>query len=275
VLASVGIYGLGIGVITPASNVGLAAISKGESARPVMWLNLVWSVGAVGAPALVALLKGWFLPAVSAGFALVTVATAFAGTGARPGLDKTTAKSHPVPHALFAAMLFLYVGAEQAIAGWVSAYAHRSAGSERLWAVLPSVFWGSLLVGRMIAPNLPRRIRAGELARWALGIGLCGALLLVTGAGPLALLAGSSIAGLGFSPMFPLIVAGYADRAGASASGLVFAAAGLGGAAVPWLVGMVSTATGSLRMALVSVIGLVLSMLWLTRIAMPRSGRSW
>jgi FHS family glucose/mannose:H+ symporter-like MFS transporter len=273
-LLSVGVYGCGIGVITPASNVGIASAAKGDSARPVMWLNLVWSIGAVGAPTLVALLKSWFLPSLCAAFVLMAIAVALAGPGERPVKDGASVKARRVPHLLFASMLFLYVGAEQAIAGWVSSYAHRSAGSESLWAVLPSVFWGSMLVGRLIAPNLPRRVRAGSLALWGLGIALGGALLLVAGGGPLALLAGSSIAGVGFSPIFPLVVAGYADRAGASASGLVFSAAGLGGATVPWLVGTVSTAAGSLRMGLVSVIGLVLAMLWLTRIAMPRSGRS-
>jgi fucose permease len=275
VLVSVAVYGAGIGVITPASNVGVAAAVEGDSARSVMWLNLVWSVGAMIAPALVSSLGSAFLPALSAACLLVACLVTLAGPGERPLDHPAEARTGRVPHLLFAAMLFLYVGAEQAIAGWVSSYAARSASSQRLWAVLPSVFWGAILAGRMVAPNLPRRVRASELTPIGLGIGFCGALLLVAGRGPLSLLAGSSIAGLGFAPIFPLVVAAYADRAGGSASGLVFSAAGLGGATIPWLVGLVSTATGSLRMGLVTVIVLVVSMLWLTRIVMPRSGRSW
>src|SRR3954454_4021075 len=75
-LLSVGMYGCGIGVITPASNVGIASAAKGDSARPVMWLNLIWSIGAVGAPVLVALLKSWFLPSLSAACVLMAIAGA-------------------------------------------------------------------------------------------------------------------------------------------------------------------------------------------------------
>lgn len=274
-LVSVAVYGCGIGVITPASNVGIAAAVEGDSSRTVMWLNLFWSVGAVGAAALVATLRGGFLPALSGAFLVIAVAVAFAGAGQRPARETATVKSRSVPHLIYALMLFLYVGAEQAIAGWVSLYATRSAASQSLWAVLPSVFWGSILLGRIVAPYLLSRVRASALAPWSLGFALGGTLLLVAGGGPMALLAGSSIIGLGFAPIFPLVVAAYADRAGASASGLVFSAAGLGGATVPWLVGFVSTASGSLRMGLVTSIALVAAMLWLTRIAMPRSGRSW
>jgi fucose permease len=90
------------------------------------------------------------------------------------------------------------------------------------------------------------------------------------------LLAGSSLSGFGMAPIFPVVVAAYADRAGASASGLVFSAAGLGGASVPWLVGFVSTASGSLRMGLVTVSALIVAMfgiLWTGLLVPQRHNR--
>jgi MFS transporter, FHS family, glucose/mannose:H+ symporter len=263
VLLSVAVYGSGIGVMTPAANVGVAAAAKTDSARRVMWLNLFWSMGAVAAPALVAALRGYFLMSLSAAFVLATVVLSLGGSGGRPAAAASAIQSRRVPHLIFATMLFLYVGAEQSVAGWVSSYATRSAATRNLWAVLPSVFWGSILLGRVIAPYVLRRVSSAILAPWSLTISLIGSLLLVAGDGPLTLLAGSSMSGLGMAPMFPVVVAAYADRAGASASGLVFSAAGLGGAMTPWLVGFVSTASGSLRMGLVTVSALILAMIWL------------
>jgi fucose permease len=262
-LFSVAVYGCGLGVVVPAANVGVARAAQGDSARPVLWLNLFWSVGAVAAPALVATLRDAFLPTLAAAFVIVAVAVALGGAGHRPETEPNAVRPRRLPHVLFAAMLFLYVGAEASIAGWVSSYATRSASAKNLWAVLPSVFWGSILLGRLLAPTVLHRVRTAALAPWGLACALTGALLLISGDGPLALLAGSSISGLGMSPIFPVTVAAYADRAGASASGLVFSAAGLGGATIPWLVGFVSTATGSLRMGLASVLALIVAMLWL------------
>lgn len=275
VLASVGVYGAGLGILVPAANFGVAAVAQGDSARAVLWLNLFWSVGAVSAPALVATLGRAFLPSLAAAFLAMAIVVAAGGAGPRPAHLSTVVRAAGLPHLIFAAMLFLYVGSEASIAGWVSSYATRSAESRRFWAVLPSVFWGSILLGRLIAPNILHRVRPAVLAPWSLACALGGALLLVAGDGPLALLAGSSVSGLGLSPVFPIVVAAYADRtAGGSLGGLIFSAAGLGGATVPWVVGTVSTATGSLRMGLVTIVALIVAMLLLIRTAMPRSDRS-
>lgn len=260
VLLSVGLYGVGLGIAIPAANVGVAAASGGDSARRVLYLNLFWSVGAVTAPILIAQLRSAFLPSLAAAYLLMGILLAWTGAGHRPAEVVVAKTGRSLPHLLFALMLFLYVGAESSIAGWVSSYANRSASTRQLWAVLPSVFWGSILLGRLAAPSILHRVRASTLAPWSLGIAIGGALLLVAGEGPMALLAGSSIAGLGFSPVFPVTVAAYADRVGGSASGLVFSAAGLGGATIPWVVGMVSTVSGSLRMGLVTVLLLTLAL---------------
>jgi fucose permease len=75
-----------------------------------------------------------------------------------------------------------------------------------------------------------------------------GAALLVAGQGPVAITLATAVAGLSMSSIFPLVVSQYADRAGAGAqSGLLFAASGLGGAAIPPMVGIIADASGSLR----------------------------
>jgi MFS transporter, FHS family, glucose/mannose:H+ symporter len=266
-VAGVCVFGAGLGVAIPAANFGVAAAAPGESARRVLWLNLFWSVGAVTAPVLVAALKGSFLPALAASFGVMAVWVALRGSGHRPG----AAARRELPQLLVALMLFLYVGSESSIAGWVSSYATRSPGSEALWAVLPSVFWGAILAGRLIAPNILHRVTPSALAPWSLAASLGGAALLLAGWGPLALLAGTAICGLGFGPIFPVVVASYADRTGGgSPSGLIFCAAGLGGAAIPPLVGYLSTESGSLRVGLAAVLVLMAVMIRLVRTVMPR-----
>ena len=261
---SVAVFGCGLGVVVPAANLGVAAAAPGDSARAVLWLNLFWSIGAVTAAMLVATLKSAFLPSLAAGFVCAAVAVALNGVGHRPARMASPGGIGNLSHAAFAVMLFLYVGAESAIAGWVSSYASRSAGAQQLWAVLASVFWGSILLGRLIAPAVLHRMKAEALAPWGLGCAFAGSLLLLAGSGPAAMLAGCAITGLGLAPIFPVVVASYADRTGGgSLSGLVFCAANLGGATIPPLVGLVSTASGSLRLGLATVLALIAAMLWL------------
>jgi FHS family glucose/mannose:H+ symporter-like MFS transporter len=275
VFLSVAVFGCGVGLVVPALNLGVAATVDGDSARPVLWLNLFWSIGAVTAPILIAYLKGAFLPSLAAGFVAIGMCLTAGAAGHRPAPGSAHHRTRDLPHFVFALMLFLYVGSEASIAGWVSSYALRSPGAQRLWAVLPSVFWSAILAGRLLAPAILHRIRPAALAPWSLLFGLSGAVLLLAGLGPMTLLLGSAISGLGFAPIFPMVVASYADRTGGgSLSGLVFAAANLGGGTIPPLVGFVSSASGSLRVGLATVLALVVTMICLIRTAMPQSGRS-
>jgi fucose permease len=80
----------------------------------------------------------------------------------------------------------------------------------------------------------------------AAGVGL---LLLAHTQG--SILAGSALTGLALAPVYPLILALFLAKIGGSHNaGWVFATAGLGGAVLSWLTGVVSSGTGSLRIGL-------------------------
>jgi fucose permease len=71
------------------------------------------------------------------------------------------------------------------------------------------------------------------------------------------------VAGAGLAPVFPSFVTLFQQAAGESTArwiGVVLAAGGFGGAALPWMVGWVSSASGGLRsgMSLVAVLLLFL-----------------
>ena len=251
-IAGVATYGCGLGMVVTGSNLAIASVSGGRSAGPLLWLNMCWSIGAVAAPMLVAGLRDAFLPVTAAGFA--ALASIVGIGGANPRLAPLAGRSHgPRHHFRFAAILFLYVGVETAISGWVSTYATRGPAS-RLWAVLPSVFWCAILAGRALSPAILHRIPPRVLTPAGLSLGLAGGSTLLAGSGAAAMLIGTALAGFGFAPIYPVVVAEYADATGGAVSGLVFSAAGLGGAAIPPLVGAISTATHSLRLGLASAV---------------------
>jgi fucose permease len=247
-IAAVGLYGCGLGIAVTGSNLAIAASSRGASARPLLWLNMCWSIGAVAAPWLVAGLHGAFLPVTAAAFVALSLAVGIGGANPRLG-PAHQEKAAGIPHWKFAAVLFLYVGTETAVSGWVSAYAIRGA-EQRLWAVLPSVFWFAVLAGRALSPAVLYRIPPRVLAPLGLTLALAGSCTLLAADGAAAMLLGTFLAGFGFAPIYPVVVAEYADLSRGAVSGLVFSAAGFGGAAIPPLVGAVSTATHSLRLGL-------------------------
>jgi fucose permease len=265
-LGAVALYGCGLGVAVTGSNLAIAAVSGGRSARGLLWLNMCWSIGAVAAPALVAKLGPAFLPAVAAGFAALALTVGVRGANPRFAPASPGGEPAGLPHFRFALVLFLYVGVETAVSGWVSTYASRSAAAAGLWAVLPAIFWSAILAGRAASPLALNRLPPRTLAPVGLGLAMLGAGALLSGAGAGAMVAGSILAGFGMAPVFPVVVAEYADLSGGAVSGLVFSAAGLGGAAIPALVGAVSTASGSLR------VGLASAVMWIPAILAVHAG---
>src|SRR5262249_13361134 len=156
---------------------------------------------------------------------------------------------------LFGAVMFLYVGTENAIAGWVASYAKRLEGPQQsFWALTPSFFWASLMLGRVITPALLRHMPETRLVLAGLAVATTGATILISTKTMMGLFIGATIAGTGLAPIFPTTVAMFTHYFGMASpriSGLMFALGGLGGATIPWMVGFVSTTLGSLRSGLV------------------------
>jgi len=163
-----------------------------------------------------------------------------------------------------AALFFLYVGSENAVAGWVGALTKRTNhGSGDLWALAPMFFWGGMLAGRALVPLLP--LRRGERALLARGLVLAAAAICVLA--QTRTFAGIAIAatttGIGFAPIFPILIAWLVKAFGERSrqiGTIMFALAGMGGATMPWLVGLVSTRTGSLRAGLLVALAACVAM---------------
>jgi fucose permease len=262
----IAVCGAGLGLLIPSANWSAAESNPGSSAAAIMWMNMSWSVGSVLAPLAIGVLaKGflWTLAAAAIGMVFVVAQ----GPRESVAILRTTPVYRIETLTLIAAtLLFLYSGTESALGGWLSTYARRIPGTGGLWAVLPSIYWSGVLLGRAAAPSILKSIRASRLVGLAMAGALAGTALLVAGQGPIAVAGATAMAGLCMAPIFPLVVAQYADRTGGgAASGILFAASGLGGSAIPPLVGVLAGMAGSLRVGLASLLGWLAAMMLLER----------
>ena len=155
--------------------------------------------------------------------------------------------------ASYGGLILLYVGSETAISGWVAAFARRMAGGQGAWAYAPTAFWTAQTAGRLLAPLLLRRISEPRLLVSSLVAAVIAVLMLSSAATSVAgVIGASALAGLGVAAIFPLLWAGVTREVAPSrpaAVGPLFAAGGVGGAVLPWLVGVVSTAWTGHRLA--------------------------
>jgi FHS family glucose/mannose:H+ symporter-like MFS transporter len=284
--AAVWWYGAGLGLTIPATNLWVAQHVPGARAAALSLLNLSWGIGAIAGPPAVVLSRrihdaNLFLFALAASLLLSAFVIGLMREPTRTEGAAIDEGSTRVPVNLrgrviaFGVFLFVYVGTETSVSGWAAIYAQRVellAAATSIAA--PSIFWGALLAGRALAPAL--------LLRWTEPTLLTTGLLVTTAAVVALLFAGSGatltaamiLAGFGLSVVFPVSFALFTkelDRAATRAAGPVFVLAGLGGASLPWLVGVVSARTQNLRAGLMVPLAGCVAMLLLN--AQRRSRR--
>lgn len=258
------IWGLGLGCVLPLTNVLVAALAPARAASALSLVNVSWGIGAMLWPAVVhgatrvhpsgaTLLLASCAALLSFvwAFGHIPAARRAAPAGAGGMADRPATASRGLV-LLFGALILLYVGAEIAIGGWVAEYARRMSGGAGAWAYAPAAFWGAQTAGRLATPLLLTRVGEGKLMPIGLVTGGAAVVLLATRGSVDAAVASAALAGLGLAPVFPLLWAGVSREIAPGRPGAVgplFAAGGVGGALLPWLVGAISSAA-SLRAGL-------------------------
>ena len=282
-ISGVATWGLGLGLVIPSTNLLVAELSRERRVAALNVLNFAWGLGAVAAPPAIAA----SLPAAGLGAFLVGLAGLLGAAALGVVTFRAGAPSEqPAPAAagvwrgswiwLTGVFLFLYVGVENGLAGWMPSYATRVLRLPNgTMAVAQAGFWGAILGVRLLAPALLRRMPAPSLIVSGLALASLGMALLPASSNTASLVAGALLAGAGLATVFPTAVALFTERAGAQGArvtGVVFAMAALGGATVPWAMGAVSTHFGSLRLALAAplVCGLMMIALRLREARWPR-----
>jgi FHS family glucose/mannose:H+ symporter-like MFS transporter len=260
-LPAFGVYGLGLGLAMTSTNMLTGRRYPKRMGAALALLNFSWSAGSVACP----LLAAQFLRHATASSAFVLVgmmALPFAFVPLLGNRDDLQASAVPGPApagmkeattiAYFAFLAFLYVGIEATVGNWMSTYASRTTSWTFAGSTLAvAVFWAALLMGRALTPVMLKRMPEQRLYRISVVVTIAGVLVLLSAHTPSTILSGAAVTGLSLAPLFPLILSLFLAEIGASNNaGWVFAVAGLGGAVLSWLTGIVSSGTGSLRIGL-------------------------
>jgi MFS transporter, FHS family, glucose/mannose:H+ symporter len=265
-LAAAALFGCGLGQALSATNLWVAEVAKARRVAALSILNLAWGIGAIASAPVVLLAQRreaipFFLYTIASASALTAVI--LAAMNLEPGATEgdqqqsTAARGENISMRSsinLAGLFFLYIGSENSIAGWVASLTKRMhPDSGDLWALAPLFFWGGILSGRALVPLVPYRWRERALLASGLilaAVAICLLLRAQTFAS-IAICVGA--AGLGFAGIFPILIAwmvkAYGQRS-RQIGAIMFALASMGGATMPWFVGLMSTATGSLRTGL-------------------------
>lgn len=255
--------GFGLGQILTSVNILAGRRFTAHRGSGLALLNFSFSLGAM----LSALLAAWLLPR----FALREVLVGFAGlfvVGAvwmgveMPGAlaevavveeSESAAGLGRRVYLYFAGLLILYGGLETCLSGWLTTFALRY--GDRTLAVseyTTLLLWMALTFGRVGSSLLMLRVGERTVQRIGLGLAAVFIVALAVSRTAVGIAVFAVLLGLSLAPFFPAtwsLLMG--ERPRARQAGIVLAVSGLGAAALPWLMGVVSTRTGSLQVALV------------------------
>jgi FHS family glucose/mannose:H+ symporter-like MFS transporter len=285
--------GFGVGRSIACINILGGSRYTAHRAIALTRLNFTWSLGALLSPLLAALLTPHIrLPILIASFASLFLLCSIAlllqtlrHKSPTPALSSQQlsepTRLAPSLFLYFAACLFLYGGLETSINAWLTTFAQRYAAlptgqsSLLLGQYTLVLFLSGLTAGRLLAAWLLQHLRTPTLQRLALAIsaGLAAALALAHNATVIATLA--VLLGIAIAPIFPATFALLmAHRPPARLAGIILAASGLGAAALPSLIGQISTHTGSLQTALTVPVATALALLAFALLPQNKSTRS-
>ena len=290
-VAAFAVIGLPLGLIDVGTNTLLAWLFPRGLAPWMNALHFAFGVGAFLSPLLVDrfavaagdaaaaywLLAGLMIPAA---LWLLTLPDPEAPAGQGSGTGGRTIRGHLLFMGLLAAFFFLHVGAELGFGGWIFSYADDlQIGGETTARVLNSVFWGGLVVGRLIAIPVSMRLAPGtmitiDLVGAGLGLALIG---LVPDWSP-ALWIGTIAFGMSLASVFASGVNYTGERipvTGPVMSVLVVGG-GLGSMTVPWVVGQLFDRRGPQVMLLVvgAAVAAALALFLVIRAVAGRPGRT-
>jgi FHS family glucose/mannose:H+ symporter-like MFS transporter len=269
-------YGLGTGFTIPAANLAVAAANPTRRASALNLLNFSWGAGAMASAFLVSVFERnsiilWllyslatFLLILAIAVGMVTMPRIAADAGPPPVRERANDRRSLSLFGM-ALIFFLYVGAENSIAGWVGSYAKRvTLISEALSALTPAFFWGALLLGRGAAPILLARLSELWMARIDLIVASTGVALLMYSRTAAEIIGSTALTGLGLSAVYPITIAALSRKFGSKAAlagSLTFCMSSLGGACLPLLVGYTSSHSSGLRAGLLVPLIACVSML--------------
>jgi len=275
--ASLFVSGIGLGQIIASTNILTGRRYRTHTGSALSSLNFFWSFGAV----ITGVLVGAFVPRFGLRnpllcFAALYLVSGMGGVVRKAGSAAEVESESEPPRAIaagtitfFALLLFLYGGLETCLTAWITTFTVRFSDLRLLGGQSGVVLmWASLTGGRALSSIALRH--ASEQAVQRIGLLVVSVMIAVLAWAHHGwiLSACCILLGLGLAPFFPATFAVLMRKQPpARTAGFVLAVSGLGAALFPWMMGVLSTQTGSLRIAMavpwtLAVVLLLLSLLF-------------
>ena len=256
--------GLGAGAIDAALN---TYVEKNFNEGLMQWLHASFGVGITLGPIIMSnaikYSNSWRLGYIIVGIAQIMLALIFAMTlflwenqkakkTAEADNNKKQNKNVELfqtlkylPAILSILLFFIYTGIEMSVGHWAYTLFTESRGISTAQAGFwVSVYWGSFTIGRILAGFLSYKFLSRKIAKFAAVLGLFGSVLITVNFSHWLSLLGLAITGLAIAPIFPALISSTSYRVGkehtTNTIGMQISAAGLGGALIPGLVGILA-----------------------------------
>jgi fucose permease len=160
---------------------------------------------------------------------------------------------------LFALLLFFQFGNEWSIAGWLPLFLIRRLGiSPEASLFLLALYWGILLVGRIVSQLIMDRVSRAALLFGSIISALLGTTVLAFTNNRFGAVMGVIFVGAGYASIYPLMVQKIGHRFPEYRAGVyngLFALATVGGLLAPWSLGFFATAWGIDAVMILPMVG--------------------
>lgn len=250
-LVATGLLGLGGGLVDAATNT-YVAIRRG--ARAMGSIHGVFGIGAIAGPLLVtALLQGgaswrvaYALLALGQSLYVVGLWSFARRVDVRSEMDPTKPRRGQLrtPIVFWSlAVFFVYAGIGAGAGVWAFSYLTDERGiSDAMGGLIVGAYWGGLTTSRLVLGALGDRFQPDALLRWSVVSTALGFVVLWLSSTSWLAAAALIFAGFAHGPFFPLEVLLTPRRVGEALTsrvvGFEIAAANVGGALVPSLIGL-------------------------------------
>jgi len=277
--------GMGAGAIDAGLN---TYVEKHFNEGLMQWLHASFGIGITIGPIIMSnsikFSESWRTGYIIVGIAQIGLAVIFALTlslwkdpkNKKPAGSKQAVKKNKeikmtqtltyLPALMSILLFFIYTGIEMAIGHWTYTLFTESRGiSTALAGFWVSAYWGSFTVGRILAGFLAYKFLSRKIAKYAAAFGLFGSALIAVNLSQWLSLIGIAITGLAIAPIFPALISSTSYRVGkehtTNTIGMQISAAGLGGALLPGLAGVLAR---NISLEVIPIFIVVLFILFLT-----------
>jgi MFS transporter, FHS family, glucose/mannose:H+ symporter len=266
------LLGVGGGWLNTATNALVSDVFPDDRGKMLNLLGTFFGIGALFVPLVVAV-----------GFGALSLAGTMVLCAVVAGASTVVCASLPFPPAhegaafsfagmlgvakdrgvlLFAILLLFQAGNEAALSGWTSTYVGSVGWSPRVATLILLGYWVTAIAGRALSSRAQAWTGKERLVVFSGALSVAGCVVLLAAAGWLpGLAAGAWVTSLGFSAIFPTVLAMAGDRYHRFAGtvfGFLFTVGNLGSIAFPWALGHISQAFGIRLGMLVPLGGTVL-----------------